>query len=230
MNSRIEAVVFDIGKVLVEWDLRLIYRDLIPDPAERDWFVSHVVTPEWHFQHDAGRPLAEMLPERIAQYPEHEALIRRYASHFNDSIPGPVPGTSELVEALHANEVPLFAITNFGAEFWPAFAPRFPVLECFGDIVISGVEQLAKPDPAIYALAERRFGLPGSAMLFVDGVSSIASMPFGLRTNFESNRNTLVMRKPSMICSIPLPHAVMSAFSLSNIAGTPKMLQICAVE
>ena len=34
--------------------------------------------------------------------------------------------------------------------------------------MISGVEQLAKPDPAIYALAERRFGLPGSAMLFVD--------------------------------------------------------------
>lgn len=168
MNARIEAVVFDIGKVLVEWDLRLIYRDLIPDPDQRDWFVSHVVTPEWHFQHDAGRPLAEMLPERIAEFPEHEALIRRYASHFNDSIPGPVPGTSELVEALQANGVPMFAITNFGAEFWPAFAPRFPVLECFGDIVISGVEQLAKPDPAIYALAERRFGLPGSAMLFVD--------------------------------------------------------------
>ena len=166
--ARIEAVVFDIGKVLVEWDLRLIYRDLIPDSEQRDWFVTRVVTPEWHFQHDAGRPLAEMLPERIADYPEHEALIRRYASHFNDSIPGPVPGTADLVEALHAKGVPLFAITNFGAEFWPDFAPRFPVLERFRDIVISGVEQLAKPDPAIYALAERRFGLPGSAMLFVD--------------------------------------------------------------
>ena len=76
MSDRIEAVVFDIGKVLVEWDLALIYRDLIPDPAERDWFVSHVVTPEWHFQHDAGRPLAEIVPERIAAWPEHEALIQ----------------------------------------------------------------------------------------------------------------------------------------------------------
>lgn len=168
MNSRIEAVVFDIGKVLVEWDLRLIYRDLIADPAERDWFVTNVVTPEWHFQHDAGRPLAEMLPERIADYPQHEALIRRYASHFNDSIPGEVPGTRELVERLDARGMPMFAITNFGAEFWPAFAPRFPVLERFRDILISGVEQLAKPDPAIFALAEARFGLPGSAMLFVD--------------------------------------------------------------
>lgn len=168
MSDRVEAVVFDIGKVLVEWDLRLIYRDLIPDPAERDWFVQNVVTPEWHFQHDAGRPLAEIVPERIALFPQHEVLIRRYASHFCDSVPGPVPGTAELVEALSARGVPLFAITNFGAEFWPDFAPRFPVLQHFRDIVISGVEQIAKPDPAIYALAEARFGLPGSAMLFVD--------------------------------------------------------------
>lgn len=168
MNARIEAVVFDVGKVLVEWDLRGIYQDLIADPAERDWFVENVVTAEWHFQHDAGRPLAEIVPERIALYPAHEALIRRYASHFNDSIPGPVPGTAQLVEQLDQRGVPLFAITNFGAEFWPGFAPRFPVLERFRDIVISGVEKLAKPDPAIFDLACTRFGLPAGAMLFVD--------------------------------------------------------------
>lgn len=168
MDARIEAVVFDVGKVLVEWDLRGIYHDLIPDSAERDWFVENVVTAEWHFQHDAGRPLAEIVPERIALYPEHEALIRRYASHFNDSIPGPVPGTAQLVEQLDERGVPLFAITNFGAEFWPGFAPRFPVLERFHDIVISGVEKLAKPDPAIFDLACTRFGLPAGAMLFVD--------------------------------------------------------------
>ena len=75
MSEPVQAVVFDVGKVLIEWDLRLIYREAIPDPAERDWFVSHVVTPQWHFQHDAGRPLAEMVPERIAEFPEHEALI-----------------------------------------------------------------------------------------------------------------------------------------------------------
>ena len=34
--------------------------------------------------------------------------------------------------------------------------------------MVSGDEQLAKPDPAIYALAAARFGLPASAMLFVD--------------------------------------------------------------
>ena len=168
IDSQVEAVVFDVGRVLVEWDLGLIYRDLIPDPAERERFVTTVVTPEWHFQHDAGRPLAEMVPERIAEYPQHEALIRRYASHFGESIPGPVPGSMELVDALAAKGIPLYAITNFGAEFWPPFHARWPVFRHFRDIVVSGDEQLAKPDPAIYALAARRFGHAAGAMLFID--------------------------------------------------------------
>jgi len=168
IDSQVEAVVFDVGRVLVEWDLGLIYRDLIPDPAERERFVTTVVTPEWHFQHDAGRPLAEMIPERIAEYPQHEALIRRYASHFGESIPGPVPGSMELVDALAAKGMPLYAITNFGAEFWPPFHARWPVFRHFRDIVVSGDEQLAKPDPAIYTLAARRFGHAPGAMLFID--------------------------------------------------------------
>ena len=168
MDSRIEAVVFDVGKVIVEWDLRLLYTDLIPDPVKRDWFVEHVVTPDWHWQHDAGRLIAETIPERQAEFPEHAALIAHYAANFADSIPGPVPGTLALIEALDAAGVPLYAITNFGAEFWRDFHPTWPVFAHFRDIVISGEEKLVKPDPAIYRLAEARFGHAPEAMLFID--------------------------------------------------------------
>lgn len=168
MDARIDAVVFDVGKVVVEWDLRELYRELIPDPAQRDWFVATAVTPEWHFQHDAGRPLAEMVPERQAEFPEHAALIAHYADNFNQSVPGPVPGTHALIEALDAAGVPLYGITNFGAEFWPKFRPLWPVFERFRDVVVSGEEKLVKPDPAIYALAARRFGHAPGAMLFID--------------------------------------------------------------
>lgn len=172
----VEAVVFDVGRVLFQWDLRRLFAKLIADPAELEWFCSTVVTEEWHFQHDAGRPLAEMVPERIAQFPDQAHLIEAYATRFNETVPGPVPGSLELVEALAARDVPLFAITNFGAEFWPPFHAAQPVFGHFRDIVVSGQERIAKPDPAIWALAERRFGLPGKSMLFIDdNAANIAS-------------------------------------------------------
>ena len=162
------CVIFDVGRVLFQWDLRHLFAKLIDDPAEVEWFVTHVVTPEWHFQHDAGRPLAAMLPELKAAYPAHAALIDAYAARFNETIPGPVPGSLELVERLDAAGVPLFAITNFGAEFWDQFRPTAPVFDLFADIVVSGVEKLAKPDPAIFRIAVGRFGHAPGEMLFID--------------------------------------------------------------
>lgn len=164
----VEAVVFDVGKVLFQWDLRILYAKLIDDADELDWFVSTVVTPEWHFQHDAGRPVADMVAERCREYPDHALLIEAYATRFNESIPGPVPGSLELVETLRRADVPLYAITNFGAEFWADFRLNHPVFDHFRDIVVSGEEKLVKPDPAIYALAAERFGHAPSAMLFID--------------------------------------------------------------
>ena len=133
-------------------------------------FCATVVSPEWHFQTDAGRPVAEMVAERCAEFPQHRALIEAYATRFNETVPGSVPGTIELVERLHARGVPLYAITNFGHDFWAGFRPTAPVFELFADVVVSGTEKLAKPDPAIFALAARRFGHAPQAMLFVDDV------------------------------------------------------------
>jgi 2-haloacid dehalogenase len=164
----VEAVVFDIGKVLVEWDLRLLFAKLIGDSDELDWFLANVVTLDWHYLHDTGHMLADTLPVRIAQFPRYEAHLRAYAERYIESIPGPVPGSLELVEALHANGVPLYAITNFSADFWPSFRATQPMLDRFRDIVVSGFEKLYKPDPAIYALAAARFGHAPAQMLFVD--------------------------------------------------------------
>lgn len=168
MSEAVEAVVFDVGRVIVQWDLRCLFAKLIDDPVRLDWFLANVVTEDWHYQHDAGRPLAEMLPERKALFPGHDDLIDAYATRFLETIPGRVDGTAELIEALHRGGVPLFAITNFGTDFWDMFLPTEPVLTKFREIVVSGQEKLAKPDPAIFRLAQQRFGPAPETMLFID--------------------------------------------------------------
>jgi 2-haloacid dehalogenase len=162
------AVVFDVGHVLYDWDPRFLYAKLIADPARLDWFLQNVVTKAWHYQHDMGRPFAETSAELIAQYPAEAELIALYGPRWLETIPGPMPGTHALVEALAANGVPLFAITNFSGEFWKMFRPTAPLFDHFLDVVVSGDEKLMKPDPAIYSLARQRFGLGDGEALFVD--------------------------------------------------------------
>lgn len=168
MSEPIEAVVWDVGRVLVQWDLGAIYAEAIPDPVERAEFLRTVVTEEWHFRHDAGEPMDALVAARIDEFPRHRALIERYRSHWLDSIPGPVEGTADLVSRLAEAGVPQFGITNFGADTWAMFRPHWPVFDHFADIVVSGMEKLVKPDPAIFALAAGRFGHAPSHMLFID--------------------------------------------------------------
>src|SRR3990167_577627 len=167
-----QSVIFDVGRVLFDWDLRHLFAKLIDDRQHLEWFVTNVVTPEWHFQHDAGRPLADMLPELKAAFPEHDALIDAYAARFNETIPGPMPGSLELVERLDAAGVPLFAITNFGHEFWEGFRPTQPIFDRFRDIIVSGTEKLMKPDPAIYRMAIDRFRIDPAGTVFLDDVAA----------------------------------------------------------
>lgn len=164
----VRAAVFDVGNVLYQWSLRAIFAPRIADVDELNWFLCNVVTQQWHFQHDAGRPIAEMVAERKAEFPDHAHLIDIYATRFNESIFAPVPGSLELVDELAARKVPIFGITNFGADFWAGFRPTAPVFDHFADIIVSGEEKLVKPDPAIYALALRRFGLLPGEGIFID--------------------------------------------------------------
>lgn len=162
------AVVFDVGNVLYGWDIGLLYRKLIADPARLDWFLSHVVTPDWHFQHDEGRAFAETSAELSAQYPDCADLIALYGPRWLETIAGPMPGMIEIVHELADRGVPLFGITNFSDEFWPRFRATAPVFDRFADVVVSGTERMVKPGADIYLLALRRFGLAAGEGLFVD--------------------------------------------------------------
>lgn len=163
-----KAVVFDVGRVLFHWQLAALFEKLIDDRDELDWFLANVVTEKWHFEHDRGRALADMVPERIALYPQYESHILAYATRFNETVPGPVDGTHDLVQRLAERGVPLFCLTNFGDEFWQVFRPTQPIFDHFDDIIVSGVEKVAKPDPRIYHITEKRTARAGHQLFFTD--------------------------------------------------------------
>ena len=132
-------------------------------------FVDEVGLWDWHDTLDAGRPFAEAAAELSGKFPEYAHLIAAWGERFGETITDPIPGVHAIVAELDVRGVPLFAITNFSADFWPPFHARERVFfDRFRDILVSGQVGLLKPDPAIYHLALDRFGLRPAEALFVD--------------------------------------------------------------
>jgi 2-haloacid dehalogenase len=161
------AAVFDLGGVLIHWDPRLLYRKLLPTEDAVEQFLSTVCTPEWNAQQDAGRPLDEGIAELVARFPEHTVLIEAWRDRFVEMI-FPIRDSVELLRELREREVPLYALSNWGADTFEATRSLFPFLEWFRGLLISGRVGLVKPDPQFFALLLREHGLHPAEVAFID--------------------------------------------------------------
>ena len=169
LSVSVSAVVFDVGNVLYGWDPDSFLIRQIADDEARMRFVDDVGLWDWHDSLDAGRPYAEAAAELSEKFPEYAHLISAWGERFGETITDPIPGVHDLVRELHARRVPLYAITNFSADFWPPFHDKErDFFGLFRDIVVSGEVRILKPDPAIYYLALDRFRLRPQDALFVD--------------------------------------------------------------
>lgn len=161
------TVVFDIGNVLLRWDMRALFAQLVP-PDRLDWFMEHVCPVSWHGQLDAGLTYAEAIAQRVALYPDHAHLIAHYDARWQETIVGAIDGSVRLLEALRAAGAPTYAITNFPAEKFGETCDLYPFLKGFQGVVVSGRERLVKPDPAIFRLFLDRYGLVAEDCVFID--------------------------------------------------------------
>ena len=161
------AVVFDLGGVLIRWDPRHLYRQLMPED-EVDAFLDEVGFDAWNHEQDAGAPWGPAVEAHAALFPHRRALLAAYPARFPDSLDGPVEGTVAILAELHAAGTRLVALTNWSAELFPHAEATFDFLALFEGIVVSGREGVAKPDPAVFDLLLSRYDLDPAGTVFVD--------------------------------------------------------------
>jgi 2-haloacid dehalogenase len=164
-----KTVIFDVGNVLIDWDIRRVYRQVLADEAEIDGFLREVDWFAWNLELDRGGRWDERVAELSARHPHHRALIEVAHHRWHDAVSGEIAGTVDILAALRAAGTPLYAITNFSTEKFAECQERFIFLaNSFRDIVVSAHENLIKPDPAIYRLCLERNGLAAGDCVFID--------------------------------------------------------------
>jgi len=190
--TNVNALLFDLGGVLIDWDPRYLYRPLFQgDDAAMERFLAEVCPPEWNRQMDAGRPFDDAIAERQHLYPQHAHLIGLWKIGWSQMLGEQIHETVAVVDALRKRGRRLYALTNWSAETFPVARDRFDFLQWFEDIVVSGEVNLAKPDPRIFELTLERCGLTPESTLFVDDMRPNVEVARGLglhALHFENPR------------------------------------------
>lgn len=164
----IDSVLFDLGNVLIRWDPRHHYRDRFATAEDMEHFLAEVAPGSWNHEMDLGKPFAQAIAERSELFPEHAALLAEWKSQWGRMLGGAIDDSVALLAALRDAGYRVAALTNWSAETYPVARERFPFLGWFEDVVISGVEGIAKPDPAMFALALTRTGFVAERTVFID--------------------------------------------------------------
>ena len=168
-NGRFDAVVFDLGGVLIDWNPRYLYRSLFQgDEPAMERFLAEVCTPAWNAKQDGGRSWREGIDDLTAQYPQHRELIEAYATRWEEMLAGPIQPTVEILADLRRAGVRLAAITNWSAETFPVARSRYEFLGWFGAIVVSGEVGICKPDRRIYEHLLDVTGFEPEKTVFID--------------------------------------------------------------
>lgn len=208
MKPVIEAIVFDLGGVLVDWNPEYLYRKIFTTPEQMRTFLSDICTLEWNEQQDEGRSLREGTDSLVSEHPDFENEIRAYYGRWEEMLGGPISGTVAILKRLKDSRIPLYALTNWSQETYPIALERYEFLHWFDGVVVSGREGDRKPFASFYRLLMTRYSLTASTTLFIDdNARNVAGA-------LEAGMQAVQFRSPGQL------EAVLDTYTL--VTGSPK--------
>jgi len=177
-------IIFDFGNVLVRWEPKKVFLPYFNnDEKEYDYFWEHICDADFRNRIDAGEKQSVVIREYQAKFPQYADRIAMYWTHWEESLPGEMPGMYELIKQLKADpKNHIYGLTNWSMETYPIARNRFKILQLIDDYVVSGAEFIVKPDHRLFQILLDRFSLKAEDCIFVDdnaaNVASACQMGF----------------------------------------------------
>ena len=163
----VEAVVFDIGNVLIEWNPERVYDAEIGPEARAELFAA-VDLHGMNEKVDLGENFHGQVSALARAHPERAAEIMLWHDRWIEMASPEIPRSGRLLRALKARGIPVFALSNFGVETFEIARAHYPVFSEFDALFVSGHLRMAKPDAPIYERLERETGVAPKRLLFTD--------------------------------------------------------------
>lgn len=163
----VEAVVFDIGQVLIEWRPEAVFDEMIGEDRRRALFDA-VPMAEANDAVDLGAPFRATFAALAEAHPDWATEIMLWPENWARMASPRIERSVTLLHALKANGVPVFALSNFGDETFDIAQGLYPFFADFDRRYVSGRLKVMKPDAAIYEVVERDSGIAPDRLLFTD--------------------------------------------------------------
>lgn len=164
----IRNLIFDFGKVLVDFDFEAFFCRLIPDEKQR-WALMTVLysngLPQRLDRED--KPFDSLMEEVISQNPELEDGIRAFSRHYTEIVTGEIPGMRPLLTRLKTEGFRLYGLTNWCSKVHSTMKD-YDIFSLLDGVIISSEEHVAKPKPEIYQRLFEKYGLKASECFFTD--------------------------------------------------------------
>jgi len=164
----IKNLIFDFGKVLVDYDFDAFFHKHIPDAERCRAFTPVLYNVEVQQLLDREmKPFDEIMEEVISKNKEYEHEIRTFIELYPTIVTEEIPGMYDLLKRLKAEGYKLYGLTNWCSKVYVTME-QFPIFRLLDGQVISSEEHVIKPEPAIYQCLFKRFNLKPEECVFAD--------------------------------------------------------------
>ena len=164
----VKAVVFDLGKVLVDFDYTIAARRIAARskvPAEK--IMRFVDYSPLLFRLELGQVTTEQFYEEVCAATGFDGSLAEFADFFAD-IFVPIEPMIELQAALRQRGVPTYIFSNTNELAISHIRRAFPFYSNFDGYILSYEHGVMKPDAGLYKVVERQSGRRGSEILYLD--------------------------------------------------------------
>jgi FMN phosphatase YigB (HAD superfamily) len=166
-SQKPSVVVFDLGKVLVDFDYRIAAKKIAAKGTLLAEKVYECIGSPLLFKYETGLITREQFFNAVCEATGYCGDIEEFGGFFAD-IFTPIDPMVELHSALRNANIPTYIFSNTNDLAISHIRKNFPFFNNFDGYILSYEVGAMKPDAKIYEALEKMAGKRGSDVLYLD--------------------------------------------------------------